>query len=244
MNDHPSLKLVGWVASSTTNRVRIALAVKGISYDFENVDLKLDESRTTEHRTKYNSLSQVPILVLDDKVMLRQSVAILEYIDEEFPETPLMPKDLQIRAQVREVVEIVNSFIQPMQNKLTVEMVAKNDKVLADFFVKAIMAHAQETPASIPPYETKPELWPHLWIHKGLTAIESIVKDTAGEYCFGDNVTLADCALLPQVLGARFYHMDLSPYPTITKVCCNLAARPEVQETLGPVLDSAHLSEA
>ena len=251
----PVLTLWGFAGSSTTNRIRIALAVKGIPYQMEWVDLSKNECRTEQYRLTKNAMAQIPLLEVsqagtDDKgtssILLKQSVAILEYLEEAYPNTkPLLPKDPIQRAQVREVVEIINSFIQPLQNKLIVETVAEMDAKTAALLPKVFHAHAGGTLTS--PNDdgsrTNELVWPQRFIHKGFIAIERILTDPShgqpqGKYCFGDSITLADCALIPQVMGAKKYRVPLDDFPRICEIYNNVVALEAIQEHLKDTLST------
>jgi glutathione S-transferase len=101
-----------------------------------------------------------------------------------------------------------------MQNKLTVEMIAKMDKELAEWLPLLVKAHIEGHTATDKPVPLS--LWPHFWIHKGFDAIENLIADDG--FCFGNDLTLADCALVPQTIGAIKYQLDMSPYPKIMRV--------------------------
>jgi len=223
-----ALTLFGFPPSSSTNRLRIALAVKGIPYTFHKVDLGSGEQRTHEYHKTRNRLEQVPLLQVGEDTLLRQSVAILEYLEDAYPDKPkLLPDDPIERARVREVVEIVNSYIQPMQNKLTVEKVAEMDKKLAEWLSKAGTQDKDEE---------KTTVWPQWWIMRGLEAIENLVDGPPAKFCFGNQVTLADCALGPQMMGAKKQGVDLEPYPKIRKIYDNLFALDEIKKGMSDVL--------
>jgi maleylacetoacetate isomerase len=207
-----ALTLWGHPASSTTNRIRIALAIKKIPYVFKVIDLMADQQKSDEWVETKNMLQQIPVLQVGDEedndnnnggspILLRQSIAILEYLEEAYPESlpRLLPEDPIARARVREIAEIVNSFIQPMQNKLTVEKVAEMDPELAEWLPKAFRAHLDGDKHV---GEGELNYWPHWWMRRGFTAIEGLIADDA-IYCCGDSLTLADCALIPQVIGGR-----------------------------------------
>jgi glutathione S-transferase len=240
-----AITLWGFSGSSTTNRIRIALAVKGIPYEMHMVDLSKDETRSEEYKSTKNPMAQIPLLEINNgtnpTVTLKQSVAILEYLEEEYPDTPkLLPNDPIQRAQVREVVEIINSFIQPLQNKLIVETVAKTDEQLAAALPIIFATHLDGTKreASSDPSSL---MWPQKWIHKGFTAIEHILTRSnnevpRGKYCFGDSITLADCSLIPQVIGAKKYQVNLASFPRICNVYNNVIALDSVKEQLSDVL--------
>ncbi|EFX72308.1 hypothetical protein DAPPUDRAFT_15523, partial [Daphnia pulex] len=140
-----------------------------------------------------NPMAQVPSLTIGDKVFT-QSVAILEYLEESYPLKPLLPKDGVIRFKVREICEIIGSGIQPLQNLA----------VLKQF------------------EESKQIDWAAKWIFKGLTALEKILETSSGNYCVGDDVTMADCCLIPQLYNARRFDVDVAQFPNIARVEKNL----------------------
>lgn len=196
------MRFYGYWRSSASWRVRIALAWKGISYEFQPVHLLRDggEQHGDAYRTK-NPMAQVPLLELDDGRSLSQSVAILEYLEEVHPLPRLLPEDPYLRAKVRQVVEIINSGIQPLQN-LSVQQ-----KVEAFGGDKGV--------------------WAKHWIEKGLAAVERELAALAGAYCVGDEVTFADLCLAPQLYAARRMGVDVAAYPTCARVeqaCSNLPA--------------------
>lgn len=151
----------------------------------------------------------------------------------------LLPTDLIQRAKVREIVEIVNSLIQPMQNKLTVQKVAEMDKEFGEWLPNAVKSHLSNDSSghhhSDKEDNKPPNFWPHQWIHKGFIAIEGLIDDT-GPYCFGSSVTLADTTLVPQVIGAKLYQIDMTLYPKISRVFQSVSNIPEVKEKLSDVL--------
>jgi maleylpyruvate isomerase len=152
------------------------------------------EQNQPEFREK-NPLAQVPVLEVTtggQLLRLTQSVAILEYLEERFPERPLFPRGFEERASVRQLVEIVNSGIQPLQNlglRRTFEA-ARLDPL--PFMQGAII--------------------------RGLDALEGVARHTAGRFLVSDGVTLADMYLVPQLYNARRFHVDLGPYTTLLRV--------------------------
>ncbi|MEM6993323.1 MAG: maleylacetoacetate isomerase [Myxococcota bacterium] len=212
-------RLHGHPRSSATARVRIALGLKKIEYEFREVALFKHENLGEAYRA-VNPLGQVPALEIDG-VCLTQSVAICEYLEETRPDPALLPGDPVARAQCRELVEIINAGVQPLQNKGVLE------KLVADYDDAAVRGIFAPDPS----VETKGDNWPQYWIRKGLAAFEAKVAVTAGRYCIGDTVTLADVVLAPQATGSRLmYKLDLAEFPTVARIHAALAEVPAFRE--------------
>jgi len=186
--------LFSFFRSSASWRVRIALAYKGIEYDYEGVNLFTFANRSEEFKKK-NPTGQVPTLVIDG-VLLTQSLPIIEYLEETRPQGALLPKDPIQRAQVRRIAEIINAGIQPFQNIVSVG--AK----LVEFTGK----------------EQHKQAWGHYWIDRGLEALERVLESTAGTYCVGDSISIADVCLVPQIANAKVFNVDLTKFPIITRI--------------------------
>jgi maleylpyruvate isomerase len=197
------MKLYGYWRSSCSWRVRIALGLKGLSYENIPVHLVKGEQRDDVHRAR-NPLAQVPVLVLDDGTHLVQSVAIMEYLDEVHPTPPLLPKAPSARARVRALVETINAGIQPLQNLATMQ------------HVKSLGADDKA--------------WSRHFIDKGLRALQELARPRAGRCLYGDDVTLADCCLVPQLYGARRFGVDLDAIPLLLQVEERLKQLPAFQQ--------------
>lgn len=194
------MKLWNYWRSSSSWRVRIVLAVKGLKYEYAVVNLLTGEQHQSAHRAR-SPWGSIPVLELDDGTALSQSVAICEYLDERYPSPPLLPQEPAARAHVRTLVELVNSSTQPYQNPACtnwVRDVAKADE-------KAFAKH---------------------FISAGLDGLEKLAAPRAGTHLFGDALTLADCYLVPQLFAARRFEVPLAAYPTLTRVEATLAALP------------------
>ncbi|CAK4756243.1 hypothetical protein LEN26_014952 [Aphanomyces euteiches] len=187
--------------SSCSWRVRAVLAWKGIEYESRVVNAFANDNKTEEYR-KMNPNQKIPALAIDGHV-LTQSIAILEYLEETRPERPLLPKDPAKRAAVRAFVDIIGADIQPIQSLSVMREISKD---------AAPEDQAQVTQA-----------WCSKWIARGFEALESLLQETSGKYCFGDELTLADIYLLPQVTNARYFSMDLSIYPTLERIANTLS---------------------
>ncbi|XP_072032339.1 maleylacetoacetate isomerase-like isoform X2 [Amphiura filiformis] len=180
--------LYSYFRSSCSWRVRIALAIKGVEYDYKGVNLLKGEQLGDEYKA-VNPSGQVPCLEIDG-MKLTQSLSIMEYLEETRSGTALLPKDPKQRALVRQICEVIAGGIQPLQN-LSV--------------LKAIGA------------DRKTE-WGHDMIAKGFRALETFLENTAGRYCVGDDVTMADCCLVPQVYNANRFQVDMSKFPIIARI--------------------------
>ncbi|XP_036323914.1 probable maleylacetoacetate isomerase 2 [Rhagoletis pomonella] len=187
--------LYSYWRSSCSWRVRIALNLKNIPYQTKAVDL-FGEQHSDEYRA-VNPMQQVPTLQIDGHRII-ESVAIMQYLEETRPQPPLLPPDAYERAKVHEIVELICSGIQPLQNVIVRKYVGKE----------------------------KQKEWAQHWIKRGFSALEKILATTAGKYCFGNNITMADCCLLPQVFNARGFQMDMSEYPIISRIANELETMP------------------
>uniref|UniRef100_UPI00358F816F maleylacetoacetate isomerase isoform X1 n=2 Tax=Myxine glutinosa TaxID=7769 RepID=UPI00358F816F len=186
--------LYTYFRSSCAWRVRIALALKGIEYD--QVAVNLIKNGGDQYQEQYmlkNPMGQVPLLVIDG-TSISQSLAIIQYLDETRDGPRLLPSEPKQRAIVMMISEIIASGIQPLQNLDTVMRIDKERR----------------------------EAWAQHYINKGFKAVEKMLQDTAGRYCVGDEVTMADLCLVPQAYNANRYKVDLTPFPVICRVVRNL----------------------
>lgn len=202
--------------SSAAYRVRIGLNLKQLPYEIAPVHLVRDGG--DQHRPDYaqtNPQRLVPVLQHGQR-MLRQSLAILEYLDEMWPEPPLLPSTARDRHRVRALAQVVACDIHPLGNLRVLQYLDRD--------------------WGVPQPER--DVWARHWIVKGFDAFEALVagSPSTGEFCDGDAPTIADCSLVPQVYNARRFSVDLTPYPTIVRIeqtCLELpafdAARPERQ---------------
>ncbi len=213
------MKLFGFFRSSAAFRVRIALNLKGLAY--ENVPIHL--RRNDQQRPEYlgvNPQGLVPTLEDDGRTLI-QSLAIIEYLDETRPEPPLLPPLPAERARVRALAEIVACDIHPIDNLRVL-------RYLSHSFGRG---------------ESDIALWYNHWIDAGFRALEALLAHDpqTGIFCHGDRPGLADVALVPQVVNAGRYHLDMAPYPTIARIfesCIKLdpfrAAHPDNQPDSEP----------
>ena len=194
------MKLYGYWRSSAAYRVRIALNLKGISAEQLSVHLVRDGGE--QHKAAYtalNPLELVPTLTLDDELdmdALSQSLAIIEYLDEIHPQTPLLPASALERAHVRAMALTVACEIHPLNNLRVLQYLTQTLGV----------------------DEAAKNTWYHHWVVSGFAALEALLIRHSGRYCFGDTVTLADLCLVPQVYNAQRFNVDLTPYPNIMRV--------------------------
>ena len=191
------MKLIGYFRSSAAYRVRIALNLKGIVVDHSSRHLRRGEQRAPDY-VAINPQKLVPAMVLDTGEVLTQSMAILEYLEEVHPTPPLLPKDPVGRARVRSLALIPTADIHPIQNL-------------------RVMAYLREK------YEQSEEgtfAWSRHWIETGFDAYEaSIAKDSrTGIFSHGDQPTMADLCLVPQVFNAGRLKVDMKRYPTIQRI--------------------------
>ena len=184
------MQLYNYFRSSAAFRVRIALNLKGMDYDSTSIHLTRDGGKQFEPAYRaINPQMRVPALKLDDGTTLLQSLAIIEYLDETVPQPPLLPKDSVARAQVRAVAQIVACDIHPLDNTSPLTYLRKQ------------LNHDDATVNA----------WYQHWVVAGLDAIEALLP--GGTYAFGNQVTLADICLVPQLYNARRFKVDLSKYP-------------------------------
>ena len=191
--------LYGYWRSSATYRVRIALNLKGITATAAAIDLRRGDQRGGAYRTMAPA-GLVPMWE-EDGFRLGQSLAIITYIDERFPDPPLLPQDPRQRAVCREIAFAIACDIHPLGNLRVL------DKLGADFAADSEARRA----------------WAGHWIAAGFEAIEARLGETAGRHAIGDAITLADICLVPQTYNARRFEVDLSPFPRI--VAADAAAR-------------------
>lgn len=191
------VKLYSYFRSSAAYRVRIALNLKRIPYEYKAVHLLRDggEQHSVEY-TELNPQALVPTLV-DGSTVLSQSLAIIEYLDEAYPEPqPLLPTSVLARATARELALLVACDVHPLNNLRVLRYLSRN------------LSIEQE----------QIDRWYIHWIETGFKAFEQILEKTAGDYCLGDAPTIADCCLIPQIYNAQRFEVDLSPYPNILRV--------------------------
>lgn len=197
--------LYGYFRSSAAYRVRIALNLKGLHADRAYVSLRGNAQHDPAFRT-LNPQGLVPVLQVDGAT-LTQSLAIIEYLDEEHPRPPLLPRSAVARAHVRALAQMVACDIHPLNNLRVLQ------------YLSGPLAVTEEQKLA----------WVHHWIGQGFSALEAMLTTCpeCGRFCHGETPTLADVCLVPQVFNALRFGCDLTPYPTIQRVyetCMTLPA--------------------
>ncbi|XP_006087011.1 maleylacetoacetate isomerase isoform X1 [Myotis lucifugus] len=182
--------LYSYFRSSCSWRVRIALALKSIDYETVPINLIKDGGQQfSKEFQALNPMKQVPALKIDG-ITIGQSLAIIEYLEETRPTPRLLPQDPKKRVLVRMISDLIAGGIQPLQNLSILKQVGQENQLA----------------------------WAQKAISSGFNALEQILQSTAGKYCVGDEVSMADLCLVPQVANAERYKVDLTPYPTISRI--------------------------
>ena len=210
------MKLYTFFRGSSPFRVRIALNLKGLAYEPAFVHLAKGEQRMPPYGA-INPQSLVPALVLDDGHVLTQSLAIIEYLDETFPQPRLIPEDALGRARVRALSLIVACEIHPLNNART-------------------LAHLRK---AMNQTDEQVNAWYRHWVADGLAKVEASLAHFpgSGRFCHGDAPTMADCCLIPQVFNAKRFDCDTQPYPTVMRIfdeCMKLEAFDRAQPAKQP----------
>jgi len=217
MSTTEGLRLYSYWRSSAAYRVRIALNLKGLPYDIVPVHLLANGGE--QHSADYAQLNPQEVVptLLDGGRVIRQSMAIIEYLDESYDgELKLLPPTARDRARVRGLAQLVACDIHPLGNLRVLQYLEREFNT---------------------PSEER-ERWSRHWIREGFDALEELLAENpaTGQFCEGDDPSLADICLVPQVYNARRWSVDLSDYPTIVRIaeeCAKLPAferaRPENQ---------------
>ena len=178
--------------SSCSWRVRTVLNYKKVKYEYISIDIKKDEDKFSKEYTNISKTNKVPTLVLPNGLPIGESMAICEYLEEKYDINPLYPKDLEYRARIRNICEIVNAGTQPLQN----------------IFV------AKKT--------SDPKAWTKHWNEYGLKILERELKKTSGKYSFGDTITMADVFLIPQIYNGYRFGVEMNEFTTLLKIYNNV----------------------
>jgi maleylpyruvate isomerase len=199
------MQLYNFFRSGTSHRLRIALNLKGLAYDYVAVDLRTEEHLGAAFKA-LNPQGLVPALA-DGELVLTQSPAIIEWLEERYPTPPLLPPGREDRARVRALAALVGCDIHPVNNRRILE-----------YLRKALGCD-----------EAAVNAWCATWINAGFEALETMLAADRqrGAFCFGNTPTLADSYLVPQVESARRFNVDLTPFPKIVaidKACSGIDA--------------------
>ncbi|RFU81696.1 maleylacetoacetate isomerase [Trichoderma arundinaceum] len=204
----PTYTIYSYFRSSCSARLRIVLNLKGIDYDMKTVNLLKGDHLSSEHKAR-NPTATVPLLVHTSSngniFKIGQSVAAIEYLEEVHPQSyHILPptSNPEARAITRTLAGIIACDLQPVTNMKVMKR------------VRALGASAEQ--------------WNKEIMTEVLGAYEAVVKDWAGQYSVGDDITLADVCLLPAVWGAQRYGVDIDTFPTIAKISENLSKHPAV----------------
>lgn len=197
------MKLYSYFRSSAAYRLRIALNLKGLEYDYVSVNL-LKAEQQSEDYLALNPQGLVPAMELFGGVTLGQSVALLEWLEETHPEPALLPSEPLEKARVRSAVNSITCDIHPIcnlsvTNYLKEHFHADQDDVIA---------------------------WYVHWMHRGFVALEQVLEQNGSQYCFGAQPGMADLCLVPQIFNARRFDIPMGQFPNITRVVDNCNALP------------------
>ncbi len=208
------MKLYGYWRSSASYRVRIALALKNIDYDYVAVNLLEGEQKTADYLAIHpNGL--VPTLVPDSGEAIVQSLAIMEYLEDAFPEPAILPASAADCAQARAIAATIACEAQPFMN-LRMQNFLRQEKSFDD----AAMSD-----------------WLNRFTGAAMAAAEALARKTAGRYCVGDAPSIADCCLVPQWFGAERFGVDVSKFTKLAEIyerCTNHAAFEKAHPTKQP----------
>src|SRR6266581_1103108 len=190
------MKLYSYFRSSAAYRTRIALNLKGLAYEYVPIHLQKGEQRRDGYRA-INPQELVPTLI-DQAGILTQSIAIIEYLDERYPDPPLLPRTPEARARVRAIALAIACDIHPLNNLRVLQYLTRTLGISED----------------------AKNAWYRHWIEIGLSALEAqLAADPAtGAFCHGDAPTLADICLVPQIANARRLEIPLEPFPTVMRI--------------------------
>lgn len=190
------IKIYGYFRSGTSQRLRIALNLKGLNYESIVVNLAKDEQLEPEFKA-INPQGLVPVLQTDD-LQLFQSPAILEWLEETYPDVPLLPNDSYGRMRVRALSAMIGCDIHPINNRRILQYL--RNELSVD--------------------EEQVNVWCQRWINDGFTALEKLLEEDKqrGNFCYGNSATLADCYLIPQIYSARRFKVAMSNFPNIEAI--------------------------
>ena len=203
-----TLALHNYFRSSAAYRVRIALNLKGLGYDYIPVHLTKEGGRQFQEPFRSMNPQQLVPLLDDDGFQLSQSLAIIEYLDEKYPQVKLLPEPIELRARVRQIALAIACDIHPLQNLRVLK------------YLTGPLAQSEDAKLE----------WIRHWLHIGLEALETDLARSAatGTFCVGDSPTMADCVLVPQMVSAARFGVDVSPFPTLRRIHAACEALPAV----------------
>ncbi|MBV2205675.1 MAG: maleylacetoacetate isomerase [Pseudomonas sp.] len=204
------MQLYTFFNSSTSYRVRIALALKGLCYQHHGVNIRVGEQDEQSYLV-LNPSASVPLLIDDDGTRVSQSLAIIDYLEHAYPDSPrLLPEVLAQRSWVLQVANLVACDIHPLNNLRVLNYLAQH-----------LNLDAQQR-----------SVWYRHWIDQGMQALEAMLQGAPehGPYCLGQVATLADCCLVPQVANALRMGCDLSAYPRTLAVYEHCQRQPDFQK--------------
>jgi len=189
------MKLYTYFRSSAAYRVRIALNLKALDYEAIPIALAKDGEQTQDDYLQVNPQGLIPTLV-DDGVSLTQSLAIIEYLEEKYPDIPLLPENPVDRAHVRAMALSIACDIHPLNNLRVLNYIRDE----------------------LSQQESAVKQWYQHWITRTFTGLEKLVESYGGDYCFGNTITLADVMLIPQMANAKRFDTDLKPFPRLNRI--------------------------
>jgi maleylacetoacetate isomerase len=209
------MELFNYFRSSASYRVRIALALKGLAYDYRSVHLAKNEQFNESYAAV--SASRLVPLLRDGEATVTQSMAIIEYLDETHPDAPLLPRDPLDRAYVRALSQDIACEIHPLNN------------------LRVLRYLTQELGVS----DDNKDRWYRHWVETGLEVVERrlVGEGRAGTFCFGDTPGMADCLLVPQIFNAQRFKARLDHSPTVMRIheaCMKLDAFAKTQPSACP----------
>jgi maleylacetoacetate isomerase len=201
------MELFNYFRSSASYRVRIALALKGLDYDYKAVHLPKNE-QLQESYAAVSASRLVPLLV-DGEHHVTQSLAIIEYLDETHPEPPLLPKDALGRARVRALALDIACEIHPLNNLRVLRYLTQSLKLSED----------------------DKNRWYRHWVESGLEVVERQLAAQPSAFCHGESPTVADCTLVPQIFNARRFDCRLDHVPQVMRVFDHCMQLPAFEKT-------------
>lgn len=212
------MKLYSYFRSSAAYRVRIALNLKSLPYDYVPVNLLRAEQKSAPYLAR-NPQGLVPALETDEGGLIAQSMAILEWLEDIYPTPPLLPNDPVQRARVRSLANSIACDIHPL-----------NNIAILNYLRSELGAGDEQI-----------HTWYCTWVRRGFDGIERTLEESSGEFCFGDQATLADVCLVPQVSNADRFRVPTADYPHIRRIndhCLSLDAFADAAPAVQPDAES------